>query len=126
MRDIEFRAKRQDNKKWVYGDLVHNTLTMSICTPSPAQAGARRFYKINPKTIGQYIGLNDNCEQKVFEGDIMQDPFDLDEVFVVDFIDGEFVLINDVNVIVDIEQVHFLSVVGNIHDNKEFYKSEDN
>lgn len=126
MRDIEFRAKCQDNKKWVYGDLVHNTLTMSICKPSPAQAGARRFYKINPKTIGQYIGLNDNFEQKVFEGDIMQDPFDPDEVFVVDFIDGEFVLINDVNVIVDIEQVHFLSVVGNIHDNKEFYKSEDN
>lgn len=126
MRDIEFRAKRQDNKEWVYGDLVHNTLTISICTPSPVQAGARRFYKINPKTIGQYIGLNDNCEQKVFEGDIMIDPFDPEEVFIVDFIGGEFVLLNDVNVIVDIEQVHFLNVVGNIHDNKEFYKSEDN
>jgi len=125
MRDIEFRAKRQDNKKWVYGDLVHNTLTMSICIPSPAQAGARRFYKINPKTVGQYIGLKDNNEQKVFEGDIMQDSYDPDEIYIVSFMDGEFVLINDVNVIMDIEQVHFLSVIGNIHDNKEFFKSED-
>jgi len=125
MRDIEFRAKRQDNKKWVYGDLVHNTLTMSICIPSPAQAGARRFYKINTKTVGQYIGLKDNNEQKVFEGDIMQDSYDPDEIYIVSFMDGEFVLINDVNVIMDIEQVHFLSVIGNIHDNKEFFKSED-
>lgn len=125
MRDIEFRAKRQDNKKWVYGDLVHNTLTMSICIPSPAQAGARRFYKINPKTVGQYIGLKDNNEQKVFEGDIMQDSYDPDEIYIVNFMDGEFVLINDVDVIMDIEQVHFLSVIGNIHDNKEIFKSED-
>lgn len=132
MRDIEFRAKTTHNKglnrknDWIIGDLVHNTLTISICIPSPSQAGARRFYKVDPNTIGQYVGLKDNSEQKVYEGDILYDPNDTDNGFyVVEFMDGEFVLIND-NIICNIEQVHFLRIVGNIHDNKELLANEDN
>lgn len=72
MRDIEFRAKRQDNANWIYGDLVHNTLTISISKASPVQAGARRFYKINPKTIGQYVGKEDINDARIYEGDIVR------------------------------------------------------
>lgn len=129
MRDIEFRAKRIDNDEWVYG-FYHNETSKE--SPASERLTTRHhiytqnFDKyVDPVTVGQYIGLQDNNEQKVFEGDIMQDSYDPDEIYIVSFMDGEFVLINDVNVIMDIEQVHFLSVIGNIHDNKEFFKSED-
>lgn len=132
MRDIEFRAKLNKSKggksknDWIFGDLVHNTLTVSICKASPLQAGARRFYKVNPQTIGQYIGLEDNDKQKVFEGDILYDPTDSDNgLYVVEFMDGEFVLIND-DIIYEIEQVHFLHIIGNIHDNKELLTNGGN
>ncbi len=129
MREIEFRGK--DKTGIMYKDWFYGSLDLTTNPEFPTILCKDKFdnvmhIQVDKETIGQYIGLNDNCKQKVFEGDIMQDPFDPDEVFVVDFIDGEFVLLNDVNVIVDIEQVHFLNIIGNIHDNKEFYKSEDN
>lgn len=39
--------------------------------------------------------------------------------------DGEIVLIND-DIIYEIEQVHFLHIIGNIHDNKELLTNGGN
>lgn len=137
MRDIEFRGKA-DNK-WLYGYLIEmkqlddETDKVAIIEKNSSfdiASGKLKqdMWNVNPVTVGQYIGLQDNNNKRIYEGDVLQDNADPDEIFLVDFCDGEFVLINDVNVYLDIENVHFLSVIGNIHDDKElykFFKSED-
>jgi len=73
-----FRGKRIDTVGWEYGSLVRNTHSYSICFPSSdietvaglGQAGARRFYKVIPATIGQCTGLKDKNGKLLFEGDI--------------------------------------------------------
>lgn len=120
MRDIEFRGKlKVDNgslhkNDWVYGDYVKI---------KDGDEGIKHFIyyfgEIYKNTLGQYTGVGDNSEQKVYEGDILQDPNNFDDgLYVVEFMDGEFVLVND-NIIYDIEQVHFLQIIGNIHDDKD-------
>lgn len=74
MREILFRGKREDNNEFVYGlpyelddgkivmrklDKIENVIYESI-------------YHIKSETIGQYIGLDDNYSQKIFDGDIVE------------------------------------------------------
>ncbi|MBQ7977493.1 MAG: hypothetical protein IJ301_02730 [Clostridia bacterium] len=129
MRDIEFRAKSIDNDEWLYG-FYHNETSKE--SPASERLTTRHhiytqnFDKyVDPVTVGQYIGLQDNNDQRIYEGDILYDAF-TDDLYVCTFMDGEFVLIQDDNVIIDIEQVHFLSVIGNIHDNPEYVGKESN
>lgn len=122
MRDIQFRGKRPDNNEWVYGYLLQPMIISNVVQ------GQLEYMDliVDENTVGQYIGLKDNSEQKVFEGDILYDPTDSDNgLYVVEFMDGEFVLIND-NIIYEIEQVHFLHIIGNIHDNKELLTNGGN
>lgn len=118
MREILFRAKAIKTNEWVYGDLVHNTLTISISNPSPFQAGARRFTKVKPKTVGQFTGKCDRNQNKIFEGDILSCA-SIEDFYVIEFMDGAFVAVLDDNVIYDLEEVvDGLEIVGNIYDNK--------
>lgn len=122
MRDIQFRGKRPDNNEWVYGYLLQPMIISNVVQ------GQLEYMDliVDENTVGQYVGLKDNSEQKVFEGDILYDPTDSDNgLYVVEFMDGEFVLIND-DIIYEIEQVHFLHIIGNIHDNKELLTNGGN
>jgi hypothetical protein len=96
-REILFRGLRTDGKGWAYGYLVEteygidNGHEMLVCYQS--WICDREFIQIevNPSTVGQFTGVTDCDDRKVFEGDIID--YNLNGfLLIVEFIGGCFVL----------------------------------
>ena len=145
MREILFRGKRLDNGKWVEGYLYEHEPPLVGIVPEnyvpepskwfivrtafadwnlPRQIG---FVEVDPSTVGQYTGLKDMNDKRIFEGDILGSRYDdlypYDETIEVvkwfrngwhiqqceylqDAMDGDGV-------------IPYSEVIGNIHDNPE-------
>lgn len=136
MREILFRGKALKTSEWVFGFvqkkqviggvnwLIHEDLRASTAYHAPIV--------INPSTIGQYTGLNDENGNKIFEGDIIRvKSFDYDYEYItkvyyschtlcVDVYgqDYDFTSIGFADDIWDDENCEY-EIIGNIYDNAE-------
>lgn len=126
MREILFRGKA--GAKWVYGDLRHlNDGRVTI-----QKDGEIYPYEVIPETVGQYTGLTDKNDKRIFEGDVVKA---YDETYDNGFaeVKGK-VFFNCGSFDIDVEDVGYIplysygteniEVIGNIHDVGELLKGE--
>lgn len=131
-REIEFRGKHSDS--WIYGQLIKDEGKYYISTRDN-----NRHYQVKEETIGQYTGLKDKNETKIYEGDIIR----LDDNYrrlissadakseedlvrkdcLVGFKDGSFMFCRNRYLIDDFDSYLWLcnphcEVIGNIYDNE--------
>ena len=135
MREILFRGKREDTGFWVEGYYFKNDKGTIIFTyPYHANFwGVDVVVRVDDESIGQYTGLKDKNEKKIFEGDILKECDVIHEgeiqisgkFYKVEMRKGCWVLSND-------ETWDFLEtnaktceIIGNIHENPELLEAKE-
>lgn len=76
MREILFKGKRKtkiDNNKWIVG-YYQQDLKSWIAKPS-MEEGFFNGYEVEPSTVCQYTGVNDNKGDMIYEGDWVKGLF---------------------------------------------------
>ncbi len=126
MREILFRGKRLNNGKWVegafcpkdcddpFGPMVYKPSIIKLDDPCDGF-----WFDVDPDTVGQYTGLTDMQDVKIFEGDIIQFG---GEYGKIEYSETEAMF----HVVFDAWLTDFdhlrgaeVEIVGNIHDNPE-------
>lgn len=106
--------------KWVFGDLTQFPREKS----SPIITEYKKLsndlweqtpYLVIPETIGQYTGIENPWNQKIFEHDILRDYGNEIEDWEVSYEYGKFVGTYD-NVCEDLWEIHDFEVIGTIFD----------
>jgi hypothetical protein len=127
MRNIKYKGKSIEMStlnQWIYGDLIHakdnnNKTCIFIIPHDETSIGI----EVDPETVGQFTELHDKNKASIYEKDILECN---DVVGYVEFKDGSYQLIYPTNQgsnILNQERLNRFKLIGNIIDDKDFYKS---
>ena len=140
MREILFRGYDSvGGKGWVYGDLVHNQkVTVDGLEPRVMVGG----YEVGAESVGQFTGLLDRNNRRIFDGDIIEcvswneffsvngKPLErMRRRLLVAFRHGAFVCIERQQApfddkVWDMITSHDCVVVGNVKENPELFEKK--
>ena len=121
MRTIKFRGKRKDNGEWVYGSLLQCDRYTDIWYQE--NECFRNRVEVDPKTVGQFVGICDKNGKEIYEGDIVKCGSDW--LYKVVFLNAAFKLNRPDGYFFTIERDDVFEIIGNIHDNPELLKNND-
>lgn len=119
MREVLFRGKSIDTNTWVYGFYCrygHAKQEKSYIIPD--YASTLCIVEIVPETLGQYIGLTDRYDVKIFEGDIVDILTENSDIGIVKYDEGGFEVETN-EFVIDFKQNidgTDVEVIGNIYD----------
>ena len=117
MREILFRGKRKRDCEWLEGVFMPE----NDVDPAMIFYGRRHSCGeyVDPATVGQYIGLTDMQDVKIFEGDIVQFGGEYGKIEYSET-EAMFQVVFD-SWLTDFDHLRGteVEVVGNIHDNPE-------
>lgn len=136
-REILFRGKRVDNGEWVEGYYCPTPFSRFPCKPSIYAVATIndhwRGIEVIFETVGQFTGLTDKNNVKIFDGDIVtvENPnISDDEYGIVKFDnDGAMFIVEFDTFTVDFGNNidgNRCEIIGNIFDNSELLKGEEN
>lgn len=93
--NIKFKAKRLDNGEWVYGSLIRSTagvMEKAYIVDNFSSMSDYSVVGIDPSTVCQFTGMKDCKGNEIWEGDIVNDNYDLlciDNLYEVVYIEEE-------------------------------------
>ena len=117
-REILFRGKIVDERKWIYGNL-HTEYAMFEDRNGWFIGDFDDWEEVHPYSIGQFTGLKDKNGVKIFDGDAIEEGI----VHWNDEYLGFFVK-NDLTagMYTPLYDIPLPEIAGNIHDNPELLK----
>lgn len=131
MREILFRGKRVDNGEWETGSLIVERMNTSDQQVMIADKMTGYPTLVFPETVGQYTGLTDKNNNKIFENDILEgdleDNLDPGAKWRSVVVWGKFgwnCKGGHVSLPIDEFDIKEGEVIGNIHDNPELMEVE--
>lgn len=124
MREILFRGKHLDNGEWVEGHYHYAnwylppSMKIVDTTHHILPIGHGDAYKVAPETVGQFTGLLDGNNKRIFENDIVRTTAVYNSrIGKVVFINGSFsIFVKDFGML---PITTCVTVIGNIYDNQE-------
>lgn len=127
MREILFRGKF--GNEWKYGFLSIEPKGLVIKEPYKNESS--NVWHIDADTVGQYTGYTDMNGKKIFEGDIVAFNYTADELTNCEILwfKNKWVVRERVHYAINDIDSFFCgrsTVIGNIYDNPELLKGENN
>ena len=144
MRQIQFRGRKVSDGKWVLGFYAeptwcwhkfgkHNAWIITGAVSNGGYFNVTGRFAVENDTVGQYVGLCDTNGLKIFEGDVVRFTrtdalgWTRERVGVVKYYDRlpVFYILSSTGDAWDWVVCENITVIGNIHDNPELMKKED-
>ena len=71
-REILFRAKQLDTGEWIHGiAFPHDDGSCTMFSQHPMD-GAVEGREVDPESVGEYTGMRDKSDRRIFDGDILE------------------------------------------------------